>query len=360
MFFVGLSTLGAQQRGFQSKLLCELAKSIGYSQVDTLKEGIHNAGSAFGMPIIAEYDKNHAVTHIGFRLFGNDLKKEYVSDVYNFLERYFLEIYCWKDKTTLQRKLHDDKVMFTTGSFTDVNRIRETDQFSISMVENKFYEVAWADTLGTFLSLAFPVQYELLLGMPLAEIEQTMYSQITGASKAKEENRFPETEKWNDEVYRTVPYEKFHIESLNTCSYYYKRDKELSLVLDTIHADLAVQNIFHEVTRFDNPMQFEQNLYGFKKTEFYVTLQQWINYCKEQKLTIYTAIEEEYTDGFKLLLIAQSKNLGYNHMLSILIPRNFIEKPSAKIQASLNAFIPTHSVKNLFQKYDSKSKKKQF
>lgn len=358
MSFVGLSASGAQQSGYASRLLAGLGKSIGYTPVDSLPEGTYDAGMAFGMPVIAEYDNMHTVTHLGFRLFDDNMKREYVSDVYNFLERYFLEMYCWKNGQTLRQKLHDDKVMFTEGSIADIKRIDEKTVFTISNVEDKFYEVTWADSVGTFLSIAFPIQYELILGMPLVEIEQNLYSLITSAPKADTCDSLPEVELMGDEIYQTVPRQTYYIESLSTSRYYYKTNGTQTLILDTLHAGLSAMNIFHEITRCNNPMIVEQNLYGFKRRKFLITLHQWLNYCKEQKLIVYTAIEEEYTDGLKLLVVVQSKSLGYNHMLSVKVPRDFIDSPTAELEASVNAFIPTHNIKNLYQKYTKSTNKK--
>lgn len=356
--FVGLSPLRAQQTAYQSTLLSELGKTIGYVPNDTLGAGTYDAGSLLGKPLVVEYDNRHTITHLGFRLFSNEMKTMYTSDVYNFLERYFLELYCWKDKLTLNQKIHDDKVIFSQGAVADLKYINENTPFSISRVENKFYQVTWSDNGRTILDVAFPIQYELLLGMPQFEIEKMMYDFIVAAPQQPPYDGIGELELVKDSIYRTIPARYYQFESFNTCTYYYNHDSEATLVLDSINKDYSVINIFHQPTACSNPLSVEQSLYGFKKTEYTITLQQWLNYCRYAKLTVYTAIEEEYDDGYKILLVAESPDMGCNHLLSIIVPKNFLERPTAEFKVKMNAFIPTHNVKNLYQQYTGKSKKK--
>lgn len=354
---VGLSPMRAQQGAFQTKLLQSLAKNISFVPSDTASAGVYDAGTALGMPLTAEYDNRHTVTHLGFRLFSLDMKRLYACDVYNFLERYMLELYCWKATTPLQQKLKDDKVVFTQGTIADIKKIKESSLVSIQRVENKYYEVTWVNDGQSFLSIAFPIQFELLLGMPQVEIEQKMYEMITGAP-AYEENSLPQMEQMTDSLYRSVPSMHYELESVNTCSYYYKHaDGAYSLVLDTLNQNLSATNIFHVLTSCANPIVVTQSLYGFKSREYIITLQQWLRYCHEAELTIYTAIEEEYDDGYKVLLVAESTDMGYNHLLSVIVPKGFLQKPTALLKAKLNAFIPTHNVKNLYQQYTTKKRR---
>ena len=138
-----------------------------------------------------------------------------------------------------------------------------------------------------------------------------------------------------------------------------KDDKgEYSLALDTIYGAYTALNAFQTLTRCDNPVLIEQSVYGFKTLRYTVTLQQWLRYCHESGLTIYTSIEEEYDDGYKLIVLGECKDLGYNHLMSVIVPKNFLIIPSAEIKAKLNAFIPTHNVKNLYKQHVIKPKKK--
>lgn len=359
---VGPSNMKAQQAQFASNLLAEMAKGLKYQPIDTLKPGSYPVGTAYGKPIVVEYDNQHVVRQIGIQLFAPQMKQEANPVVYNFIERYFLEIYQWKNKpTSLEQKLHDDKVYFTKGTIKDCAKITDQSLFSINRVEDKYYEVSWQKAPGTapFLSLAFPIQYELLLGMPQAEIELSLQKDIVNAPKWKMQKEDIKKELVKDNIYSSLPKKYYVLPSVTNSRYYYKDDNgKFRLICDTIQPTYSAMNIFHVLTKANNPIRMEQSIYGFKKLNYTVSLQQWLNYCQAENLTIYTAVETEYDAATQILLIAENKDLGYNHVLSIMVPKDFASVPNRELKAKLNAFITTHNVKNLYQQYRKTNKKK--
>lgn len=360
-WLVAVFPMWSQRATFASNLLTKMAKSLNYQAVDSLGEGTYPITKVWGKEVVAEYNAQHQVTHLGLRLFHPQMKKDLDPIVYNFLERYFLELYCWKEPLSLEQKMHDDKVMFTKGTYLDIKKVTENAAFSINQVENKFYEVSWAKTQGAapFLSLAFPLQYELLLGHPLIEIEKTLYDQIIHAPQCSKPETDVQKHLLKDGVYSTERSKYYYIPELNTTRYYY-RDKKgrYTLICDTIQPSYTAQNAFQTLTSLNNPLRIEQNLYGFKKSEYVVTLKQWINYCKANHLTVYTAEEAQLDGGTLLLLVAENKDLGYNHILSITVPKQFVTQPSLELKVKLNAFVTTHNIKNLYQQYKKTPKKK--
>lgn len=356
--FVGLSVMRAQQAVFQSKLLSEIGKSIGYIPNDTLPEGIYTAGTFNGLPVVAQYDNRHTVTHLGIKLFSQEMRDAYASDVYDFLERYFLELFTWK-KTDLIQKLEDDKVMFITGSMNSLRYIKEDTPFSIYRAEDKYYEVSWKKEDGEeLLAMAFPINYELLLGMPQVEIANTMYDRIVSSPTYKEVILPDSPQCIDNNVYRTEPLRYYQLEDVNNSLYVRRNDDQFALVVDTAYINYSVTNVLQQPTFCNNPISVEQSVYGFKKLNYTITISKWIDYCHGAGLNTYVAIEEEYDDAIKVLLVAENKDLGYNHLLSFIVPRDFIVKPNAEIKCQMSAFVPTHNVKNLYQQYSTKPKKR--
>lgn len=359
LLLVAPLNIRAQQAAFQSKLLSEIGKSIGYVPAHDHTEGVYSAGTIQGMPIVAQYDNRHTVTNLGLHLFSSQARDAYASNVYDFLERYFLELLTWKDKNTLAQKLYDDKVMFVTGSMETLRVINESTPFSINRVENKYYEVSWTGEDGTvLLSVAFPIQYELLLGMPQVEIANTMYDRIVGAPKCTDMFTPDSVQLQDGHIYQSVPLVSYQLEDVNNALYFKKDNGRFTLLVDTAFINYSATNAMQQVSRCNNPVKMEQSVYGFKTLNYTITLSQWINYCHDAGLTTYAAIEDEYDDALKVLVVAESKDLGYNHLLSFIVPRNFIQQPSAEINCKMSAFIPTHNVKNLYQQFVDKPKKK--
>lgn len=119
----------------------------------------------------------HGSAHAqSYRLFADDLKRDYPSVVYDFLERYLYEIdsLARKDEPILQR-LRDDKVIVMEGDLSVAASLTPEMSFSMSATDDRYYQVTWLDTLGNAVfSVAFPMQYELLLGKPKVQIEKEL------------------------------------------------------------------------------------------------------------------------------------------------------------------------------------------
>lgn len=298
-------------------------------------------------------------------LFDTIFKAEYPSVVYDFLERYLYETDSLvRAGEPIMQRLLDDKVAFLHGDPQVARSITPTTPFSITETDDKYYQVVWTDsTGGPILALAFPMQYELLLGSPKVQLEQQMQQLLaTCDTQFTSHSSYPDSLMLDSSnVWMTMPTSHYYIKSLNTAKYYYRgNDSVMIPIFDTTDRWHSVSNLFQGVIDSvdDYLLYVEQNVYGFKQLHYSVRLSQWLSYCQAMKLEVYFAIEEERQDGFKALLIAHSRELGFNHMLSLIIPDDFVVKRNSVIKATMNAYIPTQNVKDLYQQYKATHKKK--
>lgn len=299
-----------------------------------------------------------------YSLFAPQIQNEYPSVVYDFLERYLYELDSLENKgVNTAPRLRDDKVTFLTGGPQTARNITPSTAFSINKTEEKFYQVTWTDTAdAVLLDLVFPMQYELILGKPKVEIEKEMKVTLSKYSNflllPHDGNEFVKTD---DGCLMTNPTSHYYVQSVNTATYFSVLESGDTIPTftekDKWH---SAANLFHGCIWdiADYSLYIEQSLYGFKKMQYTVPLAQWLAYCQAMKMKTYFAVEEECTDGLKALLIVQSPDLGFNHMLSVIIPDNFVTNKKTVLKATLNAYIPTQNVKDLYQKYVEKPKKK--
>lgn len=295
------------------------------------------------------------------QVFHPEVRAANPSPVYDFIERYFTELEACKDVELLRLKMKDDKVEVLEGSLAAIRNITPETPFALNRMGDSFYQLTWQNGTKPLLTLRFPVNYELLLGMPKVDIEKKMQGMINAAAKPSAEAAADEVEyeKMDDGCYKTKPAMFYQLASFNDARYYSQTEPAPVPVFDDSHNWYSAANLFHGVVKTDaRRLHIEQNLYGGEKAAYTVTLDKWLDYCAEQNLKTYFCIEEEREDGLKALLIAQSTEMNYNHMMQLIIPDNFIEKPDCVIKATLNAFIPTQNVKDLYQKYTEKPKKR--
>lgn len=286
---------------------------------------------------------------------------EVYPEVCTFLNRYINELMDWDEShVSRNQKMQDDKFIVLSGDIFNLEKIDSTSECSIFRYDDKAYEVVWKKRNEVLLRVAFPIQYELLLGLSKKEIEASLDSLIALADTC---DTMVETIHTLDSVapniYRVNGVEHYASIDVLTSARYVKQDAQgnKTYLADADYIDYTISNLFQCKIGRNYVMQVSQNIYGFRKKHFTISLHRWIDYCQAANLKSYVVIEEETDDILKVFVIAENKTLNYNHVLSVYIPKNFLVSPYAIFNVSLNAFIPTHNVSNLYEEYKDKPKK---
>lgn len=274
--------------------------------------------------------------------------------VMDFLERYFGKDLPALKHTTIEHKMADDKVYFRKGNLQDLHHVTDTMPFSISLLDN-YYEVKWEPTV----TIVFPAQYDLLLGMQKNEALEKLKDAILAAPNCNVKKEVPADLRLLDDGIWQSKTEHFELESLNDATYYNKVREGYQPVYDAAHMEYSAANLFQGlIADADYRMYVEQSVYGMKTINYSITLRQWLNYCSLLGFKVYFAIEEQREDGLLAMIIAQSKELGFNHLLSMVIPDKFITDKNTVLKVRMSPYIPIHNVKNLYQQEVGNHKKK--
>ena len=276
--------------------------------------------------------------------------------VMDFLERYFMELPSVKG-TTMQEKMADDKVYFRNGNPSDLYHISDTMGFTINLFD-KYYEINWTKAEEPFITIVFPAQYDLLLGQDKEEALEKFMETVLASPISNEKTDVPTNLTMQNDSIWQFSQEHFELESLNDALYYNKVHEDYVPVFDNKHLAYSAANLFHGlISNADYRMYVEQAVYGMTTVNYTITLSQWLNYCAGWGLKVFFAVEEEREDGILALVIAKSRELGFNHLLSVVIPDKFITDKNAVLKVRLSPYIPTHNVKDLYQKETTNHKK---
>lgn len=290
-----------------------------------------------------------------FHLFSDETKTAYPSVIYDFLERYLYNLDSLQNANPIMlRHFSNDKVVFIKGDASVAKNISPQNPFSVKLVEDKFYEAKWSDlSQKEILHIVFPVNYELILGMSKNKIEKMMKSKLLSMPEsfvADENFNFDFVEHEKD-IYIPENFRFLDIKDLNTNIYFSKTpNNKFQPIYNSENLAYSAINLLQGIISNCNDyrMSIYQNMYDFKYEEYTIKLSQWLNYCKDINATIYAGIEEEREDGVKLLLLVQSHDLGFRHMLSVVVPWNFVDKPNTALKVKLHAFIPIHNVTTIY------------
>lgn len=352
----------AQSYRYATTLLRQLAYRVRFSP-DTahFNNGICFAMPFRGYPVVVESDTGKVIRHVGLSLFSNDMKKEVKpqdADIMRFIERYVLDMMSQHD-ARLVDKMADDKVYFRKGNLTELaNQARQL-TFSLTKHPN-YYEAIWSHNGNTAIDMVFPPKAELLQGATLVELQDAFKGLIQSAStKVLPEKTWEENEltKKDGGLWLT-PQTHYVIAELNNALTLEKKQGKFHPVFDAEHKEASALNLaLGAVCDKNFKLVIEQTLYGFKTVQYTATLNQWLNYCAQNRLRLYASVEEVREDGLKLFVLAENPNLGYNHVMSLVIPTEFCENPKTVLKATLTTYIPTDNVKNLYQNYKAKQKK---
>lgn len=293
----------------------------------------------------------------GLKLFSpemHDAASYPLQVVMDFIERYFGKELPALKQTTLEHKMADDKVFFRKGKLQDLYHLTDTVPFSLSL-HDRYYEMKWEPTV----TVVFPAQYDLLLGLRKDEALERLKETISASPMRVVGKTVPENLLLLEDSIWQLKTDYLELESLNDAIYYNKvYEGDFRPVFDSAYLEYSAANLFHGlIADMDYRMYVEQSVYGMKTINYTLSLQQWLNYCAQLGMKIYFAVEEQREDGLLAIVIAQSRELGFNHLLSVVIPDKFITDKNAVLKVRFSPYIPTHNVKDLYQKESANHKK---
>lgn len=282
------------------------------------------------------HQTEQTIDHIGLYLFTEELRSMGKSPIFDFLERYFLQLKYPPHIKSMQNMIRDDQFIFLNGSLESVDNILLTDGFSFSY-DNHRYLATWNRKDSTLLSVSFPVEYELISGENKIEAEDNLINDVRSTNVA-----IPEGEPL---------IKKDHYLSENITNKLYLQNG--MLVASAQHPAESVANMMLSLqAEGDYQISITQISYGFKKKVFEVPLRQWIAFCLSHGCELYFGVEKISDDGnFECVVMAVNAAENYNHVMTVLVPSDILEAKSGKIQARLYPYVPTHNVLNMFAAY---------
>lgn len=275
------------------------------------------------------------VDHIGLQLFSPEMRQASSSRIFDFLERYFLQLKYPPQVKSAANMLRDDQFRFLQGSPSGIDDIRTSDDFTFSN-DNFQYVATWTRKGHVLLSVSFPVEYELISGENKIEAEENLLSDIQKSPiKQKKEN-----------LQRNDNY-------INKCFSNRLYLQHGQLVFSSHHpAETLANMMLSTQARGQYEMNVTQISYGFQKKVFQVPLRQWISFCQNNGCQLYFGIENLDEEGnISAVVLAVNQAENYNHVLTINTHTDVIDAKRGVIDARLYPYVPTHNVMNMFASY---------
>lgn len=318
---------------FRTAELERLAKALALD-IEALPDG-YSHPIANGVRLTV-HQTEQTIDHIGLYLFSEELRSMGKSPIFDFLERYFLQLKYPPQSKSMSNMIRDDQFKFLNGSLKSVDGLLLTDGFSFNY-DKYSYVATWNRKDSTLLSVSFPVEYELISGENKIEAEENLPSDIKN-TKVEIPTGKPIARK-----------DHYLSKDFTNRLYLSKGD----LVLSEKHPLESAANMMLSLQADgDFNINITQLSYGFKKTVFEVPLKQWIAFCLDHGCELYFGVEK-LTDKNEVECVVMAVNSAenYNHVLTAKISQEILEPKSGIIEARLYPYVPTHNVLNMFAAY---------
>lgn len=327
-----LTLTASAQKNYRTAELRRLATLLAVDE-SSLKEG-YNYLDIKNQHIVVTV-KGNTVMHIGLRLFAEDTRKLDNTPVFDFLERYFLQLKYPPTLITAQKMISDDQFQFMKGSLKTVDDIQPTDGFGFNY-DKRQYIATWNRDGQPLLSVSFPVEYELISGENKIEAENNLLADIK-RTEIKNTNS-------------KTAHDPHYINKNFSNRLYYQKGE---LVSSERHPAETTANMLLSLNaKGQYELKVTQVSYGFKKTVFDVPLRQWIAFCQNSGCHLYVGIEKIGDKGeVNAVVLAVNEAENYNHVLTVTIPQEAIHNQKGSLEARLYPYVPTHNVKELFGEF---------
>lgn len=345
------------QNSYRTDLLTRMASAMQITdRLDTLKNGMYWRWEQYKGNPVTIIVKNRHVEHIGYALFTPSQRKAFPSPIYDFLERYTLEIDLpLKREKTIAKQIAEDGIQFGKGTFSELRTLLNDTLCSIHITnENgKQYIVCLTKKDSVFCNIRFPISYDLLHGSAMLENERRIGQEIAKSPFPKRKEKMVSREEllptWQSN-YFILPGESYYTDELNT-NRYYEQDGKGNFRL-VYHPKYPLESLANLLTSMEIDNQFVIDIhlkkYGNQEELVSVPLDCWTNFCLTNGCKPYFGVIS-YDGNFAVCeVIMRNVEYGYNHVMKVTFDVSQLEARKGIIQARLNSYIPASRIKYLF------------
>ena len=299
VFCLLIIPLGVASREYRCQTLQTAAMKLDMEQqIDKAFAGTTSTVTlASGQTVTVRIGADGEVEHIGLPLFSDIMRQEKPSPVYDCIE------YAALDRSLIhsENDLLLQKILLFNGTWQTVCGIQPTDECSISLRDNKAWQVIWQRDGSEIVNIAVPVDYELLSLSSRREQEQHFVRNMAN---------HPDNAKSD-----------FFLSSA------------LQLANATIHLEMLLSNYSQQTTD--------------------ITVRQWVAYCESQGCTPYYINDDTEGAVARGYLHMRNEAMGYHHLLEFSCPAEELNNAQPKLRGKAHLFIPNISGEGMYGSEDN-------
>ena len=290
---------GVVSREYRCRMLQTAATKLNMEQqIDNAFAGTTSTVTlASGQAVAVRIGADGEVEHIGLPLFSDMMRQQKPSPIYDCIE------YAALDRSLIhsENDLLLQKILLLNGTWQTVCNIQPTDECSISLRDNKAWQVIWRRDGSEIINMAVPVDYELLSLSSRRELEQHFVRNMAS---------HPDNVK-SDFFLSSAP----------------------QLANATIHLEMLLSNYSQQTTD--------------------ISVRQWVAYCESQGCTSYYINDDTEDAVARGYLHMRNEVVGYHHLLEFSCPVEELNSAQPKLRGKAHLFIPNINGEGMYGSEDN-------
>lgn len=347
LLILGLGIAEAQDSRYATVILKETGDLLRSHGVTVNAPGIYNLPGKNNLKFEVRCDTFGKIIHLGIPVVNRELTRTVPSPIYDFIERYILQLRLMKVNEK-ERLMADDKVVIK-GDVYSADTI-----CGFSMKSNgKMFSTAWEKSGRVIATITFPVDYELITGHNKKEIETGFRKDVENYDDSNNllDDRVCLSDMITEDSLVYIQKNGYYIIKDMSSARYYIKDADGDFVpinSENFPAE-TISNLFEQIITGHYTLNIEQRMYGNRKQIYPLKLSKLTSYCRDTGCNPYVGIESTDKDTVKATILYVNQALNYNHMLFITAPIDVLRAKKGNINAFMYCYIPTQNVKALFQ-----------
>ena len=357
---------------FATERLQKMAKLLSEVPFDSLSVGYHTDYSFQGHPLTIRVNQWNEVDHIGYKIFDTTTYRSHSALVYDFLERYLLDLSI-DNEIDKHIRMGIDKFVIEEGTLETVFQLEEGDEHEVSYNEFKRYRVAWKRDGKCILSFMFDMDYQLMSGCNAIELEKNYIRAISRlqGQKRRKEHTLPREIEAHKGKYYIQEGESFLIPAIRNNRYFVFdsflvtdtmvvtdgiRGNDTMYYRDTVcfwdnvcASSKAVWSAFNLMLSSTSMGRFfldaTLDMYGYQSQQLTkIPMADWVAYTKSEGCEIFLGLKSKTHKYIRGTLFCPNVSAGYCHMMSVEIPISSFNNKGGVVTGRLYTYIPLHNI----------------
>lgn len=340
---------------YRTQRLYAISKAVGIENTDSTD--IHyltdSTYSYKEKRLNIKVDEYGEITHIGYKLFNDSLiilQKGNIP-IFNFVERYLLELDLMLDGRKPLERLKWDRVSLVKGTVGMLHRIDTNTPVNIEEIPRRMFRLTWL--IGEEeLTITFPSDCQLIKGSNIIELENLAEKDIQRIIPLAADEIIHDWAAFQPQLSQGIYVIEdgyFISEMVRGDILLTKKNGVFELLCDKGNPVNSVSNImvtgmFERI--IPTTMQFKK--YGHVTDTLEVSLQQFISFCKKEGCKMYYGVEKMNKDEIIGSIFAFNEKLGYNHILYVKFPFGILTGEEKTCRSTAHMYIPLHNMKEEF------------